>query len=95
MLVTMKLLKTMTAEAMKNAKKDLVREKHLSPAIFALSNNLSACKCMLMDMSTPANISNTERYLHRYVRNNRVEAVFIIGEGWRQEPFAFFDLIVL
>ncbi len=83
--VTMQLLKTMTSEVMKRAKRDLVREKHLSPVIFALSDNLSVCESILVDLSTSASISSTERYLHKYVRKNKVEAIFIIGEGWRED----------
>ncbi len=85
MLMTMQLLKPMTREVMKRAKQDLVREKHLSPVIFAFSEDLSVFEYILVDLSTPASISRTERYLRRYVLKNKVEAIFIIGEGWREE----------
>ncbi len=85
MLVTMQLLKTMTSEVMKRAKQDLVREKHLSPVIFAFSDDLSVFECILVDLSSSAGISRTERYLYKYVQKNKVEAIFIIGEGWREE----------
>jgi len=85
MLVKRQLLKGMTVDIMKRAKKELVRQKHLPSVIYAFSNDLKGCKEISPDLSTAEGFEKAERYLSRYVKKKAVEVVFIIGEAWRPE----------